>query len=73
MYVSSVGDFRALRRKLPKTDIFNLSYENWLDEGMRLSVLGRLVEFIGAFCACVCVCVCAVLRCHSDFFPLLTP
>jgi hypothetical protein len=67
VYVNSVRDFRALRRALPKADIFNLQYEDWQDEGKRLSVLGRLVEFIGAWILCeaigcvVCVCVCVIL------------
>lgn len=48
MYVDSVVAFRAVRRQLPKQAVFNLQYENWLDEGKRLSILGRLVDFIGA-------------------------
>lgn len=62
MYVDSVVAFRAVRRRLPPNSVFNLQYEDWLDEGRRLSVLGRLVDFIGKLCGCVCDWVCADAR-----------
>lgn len=50
MYLASVEDFRTVRRTLPQSAVFNLQYETWsTDEAARVSVLGRLVEFIGAF------------------------
>jgi hypothetical protein len=49
VYLTAVEDFRAVRRKLPEGSIFNLQYEKWLNEDVRLSVLGRLVDFIGAY------------------------
>ncbi len=46
--MTAVQDFRAIRRTLPKRAIFNLRYENWLQEDGRLRLLGRLVDFLGA-------------------------
>lgn len=39
--------FREIRRALPKEDIFSIEYENMLDEDLRLSILSRMIHFIG--------------------------
>jgi hypothetical protein len=70
-WLTSVKDFRAVRRKLPKGAVFNLQYETWLKEERRMSVLGRLVDFIGAFARCAAGCV---LLCPFGLsFALITP
>ena len=51
-----VLSFRKIRRKFPK-GIFRIQYEEMLDPDMRLSILSRLVKFIGeqnVICVCVC-------------------
>lgn len=45
--MDGVVAFRQVRRTLPKEDVFNLKYEDMLDEDMRLSILLRLMNFIG--------------------------
>lgn len=47
-YLDGIKAFREVRRALPKENIFNLRYEDMLDEDIRLGILKRLVEFIGA-------------------------
>ena len=46
--MDGIKDFRLVRRTLPKQNIFNIQYEDMLDEDMRLSILKRLVDFVGA-------------------------
>ena len=55
VYMTAVQDFRAIRRTLPKRAIFNLRYEDWLQEDGRLRLLGRLVDFLGAAASGVCL------------------
>lgn len=46
-YKEMVMYFREVRRALPKEDIFSIEYENMLDEDLRLSILSRMIHFIG--------------------------
>lgn len=47
-YMDGIKAFREVRRALPKENIFNIQYEDMLDENMRLSILKRLLDFVGA-------------------------
>lgn len=49
--MNSVKDFREVRRALPRENVFNIQYEDMLDEDMRVRILERLVDFIGALTA----------------------
>ena len=40
-----------MRRALPRESIFNIQYEDMLDEDMRVRILERLVDFVGALTA----------------------
>ena len=42
-----VVDFRNVRRTIPKGDFFNIYYEDMLDQDKRVSIMTRLVDFIG--------------------------
>ena len=42
-----VKSFREVRRALPAEDIFTLQYENMLNQDLRLSILSRMIDFIG--------------------------
>lgn len=45
--MDGVVAFRQVRRTLPKESVFNLKYEDMLDEDIQLSILQRLMNFIG--------------------------
>jgi hypothetical protein len=45
-YKNMLSAFRKIQRKLPK-GIFSIQYEDMLDPDLRLSILSKLVEFIG--------------------------
>lgn len=46
-YKDMILFFREIRRTLPTEDIFTLQYENMLDQDVRLSILSRMIDFIG--------------------------